>query len=105
MARSAVPVAGGRIYPGQSLLVGKQQRFVAGVEIRGPELRMALEIEPAGAHEAERFGDTVGELEIAPRLRAVLDRAQHPLMHAAEIGVAALGEGAQQIEGCRALAV
>ena len=105
MPRGAVPIARSGIDAGERLLVGQQQSFVAGVEIRGFQLRMALQIEPAGAHEAERLGDAVGELEITPRLRAVLDRAQHPLMHAAEIGVAALGEGAQQIEGRRALAV
>ena len=59
---------------------------------------MALEIEPAGLHEAERLGDAVGELLVMVRLRRVLDEAEHPLPHIGEIGVAALGERAQQIE-------
>ena len=94
----AVPVAAGRIHARHRLLVAEQQRLVAGVEIGRAQLRMAFEIEPAGLHESERLRDLVGELHVTARLRAVLDEAQHPLAHIAEIGVAALGEGAQQVE-------
>ena len=40
----------------------------------------------------------LGELLVAVPCRAVLDEAEVPLMHVLEIGVAALREGAQQIE-------
>ena len=53
----------------------------------------------------QRLGDAVGEFLIAVALRAVLDEAQHPLVHALEIGVAAGREGAQQIERRRRLAI
>jgi hypothetical protein len=38
-----------------------------------------------------------GELGIAARLRAVLDEAEHPFVHAAEIRIAAPGQRAQQV--------
>src|SRR5436190_13559338 len=59
---------------------------------------MALKIEPAGLHEAERLRDAVGEFRIAARLRTVLNKAEHPLPYIAKIGVAAGGERAQQVE-------
>ena len=40
----------------------------------------------------------LGEFLVAVPGRAVLDEAEVPLMDMLEIGVAALGEGAQQIE-------
>ena len=42
---------------------------------------------------------------IALRLRAVLDEGQHPLMRVRQIGVAAGGEGAQQVERRRRLPI
>src|ERR1700750_2810579 len=61
---------------------------------------MALKAETARLHETERFGNTVRQLDIAPRLRAVLDETEHPLPYAGEVCVAALREGTQQVE-CR----
>ena len=91
------PGAGTRgVLARQRLLVAEQQRLVAGVEIGGLQLRMLFEIEPAGLHEGERLGDAVGQFEIA--LRAARIEIEHPLMHAAEAGVAAVGERAKQIE-------
>ncbi len=84
---------------GQRLLVAEQQRFVAGVEIGGAQLGMAFQIEPAGLHEGERLGNPVGELDISLRLLPVGDGFQHPLVDATEARIAAMGEGAQQIEG------
>ncbi len=105
VARSRVPVAGHGIDAGEGLLVAEQQRLVAGVEIGGAQLRVAFQIEPAGAHEIQRVGDAVGQFLVTPRLRRILQEAEHPLMHAAEIGKAAGGEGAQQVQGRRRLAV
>ena len=98
VARGGVPVAGGGIAAGHRLLVAEQQRLVAGVEIGAAQLRMAFEIEAAGAHEIQRVGDAVGQFLVAARLRRILHETEHPLMHAAEIGVAAGGEGAQQVQ-------
>ena len=53
----------------------------------------------------ERLGDAVGQFLVAARLRRILEEAEHPLMHAAEIGKAAGGEGAQQIQRRRRLPV
>ena len=66
---------------------------------------MLLGVKADGAHEAERLGDAVGQLLIAAGLGAVVDEAQHPAMGVGEIGVAAPGEGAQQVEGRRRLAI
>ena len=105
VAGGGVPVAGGRIDAGERLLEAEQQRLVAGVEIGGAQLGMAFQIETAGLHEAERLGNAIRQFDVAPRLRRVLDEAEHPLPHAREIGVAALREGAQQIERRRRLAI
>ena len=105
VAGGRVPVSGGGIDAGQGLLVAEQQRLVTGVEIGGAQLRMALEIEAAGAHEVERVRDAVGQLLVAAGLRGILEEAQHPLMHAAEIGEAAGGEGAQQVQRRGRLAI
>src|SRR5262245_43451114 len=71
--RGAAEGAGaGRVLTRHRLLVAEQQRLVAGVEVGALELRVALEIEPAGLHEAERLGDAVGELLVVVRLRRIL---------------------------------
>src|SRR5712671_7225608 len=98
VARGRVPVPGSRVDAGKSLLVAEQQRLMAGVEIGGAQLGMALEIEAAGAHEIQRIRDAVSQLLVAPRLLGILQEAEHPLVHTAEIGQAAGGERAQQIE-------
>ena len=53
----------------------------------------------------QRLGNTVGDFLIAMALRAVLDEAHVPLMHALEVGVTAGRESANEIERCRRLAV
>jgi hypothetical protein len=88
-----------RILARHGLLVAEQQRLVAGVELGALELGMALEIEPAGLHEAEGLGDAIGQLLVVVRLRRILDEAERPLPHIGEIGVAAVGECAQQVQG------
>ena len=66
---------------------------------------MSLGVEADGAHEAERLGDPVGHALIAFRLWAVLDEAEHPAVGVLQIGVAAGGEGAQQVQRRRRLAI
>src|SRR6185295_2688889 len=56
------------------------------------------EIEPAGLHEAKRFRDPIRQLDVTPRLWAVLYEPEHPLTHACKIGVATLRKGTQQIQ-------
>ena len=94
-------VAGSRIHPRKSLLIAEQQRLVRGVEFRRPQFGMRLRVKPDGAHETERFGDAVSDLLVLARRRAVLDKTQHPAMRVFEIGVAAIGEGADQVQCCR----
>jgi hypothetical protein len=105
VAGRRVPVAAGRIDAGHRLLEAEQQRLVRGVEIRGPHLRVRLGINAAGAHEVEGLGDAVRQFLVAVCLRAILDEPKHPAMRILEVGVAALGESAQQVQGRRRLAV
>ncbi len=105
VAGGRVPVAGRGIDPREGLLVAEQQRLMAGVEIGGAQFGMAFEIEPAGAHEIQRLGNAVRQFLVTAVLRGILEKPQHPLMHAAEIGEAAGGEGAQQIQRRRRLAI
>ena len=93
------------IHAGHCLLVAEHQRLVAGIDARGAQLRRPLRREPAGAHEAQTLGDMLGKLLIAMPGGAVLDEAEIPPVHVIEIGVAALREGAQQIESRRRLPV
>ena len=105
VAGGRVIVARGRIEPRHRLLVAEQQRLVRGVEVGRAQFGMGLGVEPDGAHEAERLGDAVGDALIALGLRAVLDEAEHPAVRVLEIGVAAGGEGAQEVQRRRRLAV
>src|SRR4029077_12996257 len=77
--------------------------LVARIKFGCSKLGVAFEIEATSLHEAKRFRNTVGQLDIAPRLRTILHKAEHPLPHAREIGIATLREGAQQVERCRRL--
>ena len=60
---------------------------------------------PTAAHEVHGLGDAVGQRLVALALRAVGDEAEHPAVHVLEAGIAALREGAQQVERRRRLAV
>jgi hypothetical protein len=78
---------------------------VAGVEIGGAQLGVAFEIEPAGAHEVQRIRDAVRQFLVTARLRGILEEAEHPLVHAAEIGEAAGRKRTQQVQRRRRLAI
>ena len=105
VARRGVPVAGGRIDARHRFLVAEQQRLVAGVEIRLAQRVIGLGRDADGAHEIHRLGDAVGERLVAFALRAVGDEAQHPAVDVLEAGIAALREGAQQVQRRRRLTV
>ena len=105
MRRAVVPLVACRIDAGQRLLVREEQRLVRGVELGLADLRRRLRGEPARLHEIERLGQPVGELTVSLTLRRVRDKILVPRMDAVEVGIAALGKGAQQVEGRSRLAV
>ncbi len=76
-----------------------------GVELGLADLRRRLGIEPARRHEIERLGQPVGQCLVALALRRVGDEILVPGVHPVQIGIAALGEGAQQVQGGGRLAV
>ena len=71
---------------------------MARVDIGAAQLRMVLEIEPARLHEVQRLGDAVRHLPVAVHRLRVFYKTEHPLMHAAKARVAAMREGAQQVQ-------
>ena len=103
--RAVVPLAGGGIDPGQRLLIFQDQGFVRGIELGLPNLRRRRPRQAAGRHEIEGLAKLIGQRLVARPLRALGDEAEIPAVHRVEIGVAALGQGAQQVEGRRRLAV
>ena len=105
VARGRVVIAAGRIDAHERLLVGKQQRLVARIEIGRPEPLGTLGGDAARAHEVQRLGDAVRQFLDAGAGGAIGDEAQRPLMHPLQVRVAALGEGAEQIERGRRLPV
>ena len=93
-----VPVARQAVAAGQRLFVGQQQRLVAGVEAGALQLRQRLGIDPAGFHEVERLADPVGDVGELVRPGAAAHEIERPLVHLAQVRIAAGGEGAQQVE-------
>ena len=98
MRGAGIGVVGQTVHTGQRLLVGQQQGLVAGVEIGFADLRRAGRIDAAGRHEAQRFVDPVRQVLIAIGQRRAGDEAEVPAMDLVQIGIAAGGEGAQQVE-------
>ncbi|MNO59409.1 hypothetical protein D3C76_499970 [compost metagenome] len=95
--RAVVPVAGEAVAADEGFLVVQQQRLVGGEEADFTQLRRS--VQAAGAHERQGFVDAVGELAVLLRQRRVGDEVEVPLVHLVQVGEAALGEGAQQVEG------
>ena len=83
---------------GERFLVAEQQRLVAGVHVGLVQLVVGLGVDAAGAHEAQRTVDLAGELLVALALGAAGDELLGPRVHPAEVGEAALGERAQQVQ-------
>ena len=105
MRRGVVPVAGGAVDAGHGFLVRKQQALVRGEEVGLADLRRGFRGQPAGGHEGQRLVEPVGEIAVAFGLGAVGNEIVVPLVNLVQIGVTALGEGAQKIEGRRGLIV
>ncbi len=96
---------GQAIDAGQRLLIGQMQRLMAGEELGLADLGRGFRRHAAGGHEIQRLAEPVGQLGIALAERAVGDEIEIPAMHAVQIGEAALGEGAQQVERRRRLVI
>ncbi len=86
---AVVPVARGGIDAGHGLLITQQQRLVAGEELHLIEARIGVRIDADGPHEGQGFGDLVRQGAVARALRAVVDKAQGPLVDVHQVGVAA----------------
>ena len=99
VGRAVVPVAGQRVLAGERLLVVEQERLVAGVDVDLVELQLGVEVDAAGGHEPQRALDLGREALVAPALGAGVDELLVPRVDLGEVGEAALGEGAQQVEG------
>ena len=94
VARCCVPVARRGIDTREGLLVTEQQRFMAGVKIGSAQFGMALKIEAARLHEIQRIRNAIRQFLVTTRLRRVLEKTKHPLMHASQIGEPARRERA-----------
>ena len=91
---------------GHRLLVAEQQRLVAGEEIGASAAAASFSaLMPQARMKPSVSVIRSRELLVAVALRAVLDEAQHPAVHVLEVGIAALREGAQQVQRRRRLAV
>ena len=72
----------------------------------GAARRRSPALTPAAPHEVERVRDAVGELVVLLVARLPGGEVERPGMHPGDVGVAALAEGAQQVQrapppGCR----
>ena len=105
VAGGGVPVSRRRIDARHRLLEAEQQRFVARIEIGRPHLRMGFRIDADGPHEVETLSDPFRDLAVSGGLRRILHEAEHPAVRILQIGVAAGGESADQVEGGRRLTV
>ena len=86
--------AGAGVDPGEGALVVEQQRLVAGEEL-DPAQR--LEVRAARLHEPHRLVDLAGH-DLVPGVRRVGREAAVPLVHLAQVGEAAGGEGADEVQ-------
>jgi hypothetical protein len=93
--RDVVRQARTRVDAGQGALVVEQQRLVAGVDVDPVEL---LRVGARGVHERQRPVDLAREALVAAPGRAVRDEVLVPGVDLAQVGVAALGEGAAEVQ-------
>ena len=103
--RAVVPTAREGVLTGKGLFVAEQQCLVAREHVDLVQGGGGLGVHAAGAHEAQRTVDLLGELFVALALGARRDELLGPLVHAVQVGEAALGERAKQVERGRRLVV
>ncbi len=101
--RTVVILVGQAVAADEGLFVIQQQRFVGREETGLAQLWRR--VHATGAHEGEGFIDAVGQLAVLLGQCRVGDEIQVPLMHLVQIGEAALGERAQQVQGRRGLVI
>ncbi|MNE38076.1 hypothetical protein D3C80_1319600 [compost metagenome] len=78
---------------------------MAGVEIGFTERMIAIGRNADSTHEVHRLGDALSESCITLCLRALANKAEHPLMHILQVSVATLRECTQQVQRRSRLAV
>ncbi len=78
---------------------------MTGVEIGLTQRMIAIGSDTDSAHEVHRFRNTLSESSITFSLRALANKAEHPLMHVLKIGVTTLRECTQQVQRRSRLAV
>ena len=105
VCRAPEPLAREAVDPRKRLLVGEQQGLVAGEEIDGPGDRRGFRGDADGGHERHRVRDPVGVVLVELRLLAAADEIKGPLVNFLKIRIAALREGAQQVQRRRCLRV
>ena len=103
--RAVVPVAGQRVAAREALLVVQHEALVARPDVDLVQLGLAREVDAAGGHEAQRALDLARDLLVAAALGRARDELLVPLVHARDVGEAALRERAQQVERARRLVV
>ena len=79
---AVVPVAGEAVATRERLFVAEEERFVRRVEVDLVQLRLGVEVDPAGRHEAQRAVDLLGELVVAAAFAAARDELEVPLVRA-----------------------
>ena len=99
VGRGAKPAAAGVFArPRQRFLIRQQQGFVGGVEAHLAQLRRVVAGEAHRRHEGQRLADAARQLGIALALRAGAHEVGGPRVQLVQIGKAALGQRAQQVE-------
>mmetsp|Transcript_9099 Transcript_9099/g.37231 ORF Transcript_9099/g.37231 Transcript_9099/m.37231 type:complete len:538 (+) Transcript_9099:2377-3990(+) len=101
---AVVPQPRRRVLAGERGLVVHQQALVARVELSLGKRRRVLG-DAGGLHELDRLAHLGGELVEALALLRVAHEVELPVLHSQQAGVAAAGEGAEQVERGGALVV
>jgi hypothetical protein len=94
---AVVPVAGEGIAAGEGLLVVEHEALVARPDVHLVQLLLGDHVDAAGGHEEQSALDLGGKALVAPSLDRRGDELLVPLVHAEEVGEAALREGAHEV--------
>ncbi len=105
VGRAVVPTPGQAVLPGQRLFVAEQERLVGRVAVDLVERELLVEVDAAGLHEPQRALDLGRDGLVAPALGARGHELLVPGVDAGQVGEAALGERAQEVQRRRGLVV